>query len=309
MKVWIVAWMMLWAGSAGAATVAVAPVDYRDAGTQEAVAEAAAAVEKKVVDGVAAAGHTVVEGDAVKAAVDGQSVDGACDGECLRRVAEELGADEIVFVSVVDAEQVSYEVALRFAGREAVTDTRTDGFYVVLEWLKGQVALALKDVVVREEEPEGPVADEGAAEETTGAAVVAAPERTPEDGARKKLSKTPFVVALAATAALGVTTLVLDRVAHRKFTTMEDQIELDPLDDIPGLYDEVDAEIESIERLQTAEKVFLGLTIAGAVTTGILAVFTDFHGKKAAKPESVAAWRPQVGVDSRGGVLGIAGSF
>ena len=91
----------------------------------------------------------------------------------------------------------------------------------------------------------------------------------------------------AAAVAAGITTLALDFATGAQGDALRD----DPSDE--------DAR-DSGKSLQTAERVFLGVTVAAAIAAGVLALFTDFGGD----PVAVA---PAVGGDAVG--FAIAGRF
>jgi tetratricopeptide (TPR) repeat protein len=84
-----------------------------------------------------------------------------------------------------------------------------------------------------------------------------------------RLGLVPLIVSAALTAGLGVTTLVLDVEVGNRFDKAESTGR--------------PSDRRSAESLQVAEQVFLGLTAAGVLTTGVLAIFTKY---KKSQPET-----------------------
>ena len=119
----------------------------------------------------------------------------------------------------------------------------------------------LRAALSAEEETAAPVV----AEEEPEAAPQPAPAEPAKDEGKKRLGPVPLIVAAAVTAGLGVGTVVLDFKVGDRF---------DKADKTGSSSDR-----DSAESLQTVERVFFGVTLAGVVTTGVLAFFTDFKKK------------------------------
>lgn len=306
----IVALIGLFGTNAAARSVAVAPPQYVDLASGEKVDEAAEKVEEQVLEGVAEAGYDVITGDDVAAAILEESVEGECDDQCLQRVAAKLNVDDVIVVKIEDDEQVTYRATVSFAIREDVSDERTAGFYVVLEWLKGTIALAMKQDA-KLQSPAGPEAPAETANTDTGADDAAKPVTVYTDS--KKLRPLPLFIAAGTTAAFGLTTLILNGVAHKKYETTEDDIDLGTAD-----RDDALSNIESVENLQTAVKVGLVATGVGLVATGVLALFTDFSrfkksksnaNSKNADSQDDVALTPGVLIGPKFGAFSIGGTF
>lgn len=129
----------------------------------------------------------------------------------------------------------------------------------------------LRAAISAEEEPAAPEV----AEEEPAAAPQPAPAEPTEDDEKKRLGLAPLIVAAAVTAGLGAGTVVLDFKVGDRF---------DKADKTGSSSDR-----DSAESLQTVEQVFFGLTLAGAVTTGVLAFFTDFKKKTSETSEGEVA--------------------
>ncbi|MBN2717201.1 MAG: PEGA domain-containing protein [Deltaproteobacteria bacterium] len=114
---------------------------------------------------------------------------------------------------------------------------------------------------------------------------------SPSAQRRKPLPKAPFFIALGATAAFGATTLILDRVLAGKKDNLKDT--------------HSDSGVESAQTLQTMGKVSLVLTGVGAVTTGIIALFTQFKSAK----ETQSRFVPVLQLESHGAHIGLKGHF
>lgn len=285
-----------------ARSIALAPAEYVDLATSETVAEAAKQVEEQVLLGAEEAGYEVVTGDVVASAIAEESGDGECENSCLQRVAVKLNVDDVVAVKVEDTDQVTYHVTISFAVREGVIDERTAGFYVVLEWLRGTVALALKQDAPPPMPKEPTVAEPEPLNDNAENGDVSVKVSRKDDLSKKKLNTTPFFVAAGVTAALGVTTLVLNGIAHKKFETANDSFSL------PETADSSD--IDNVENLQVAVKVSLFATALGLVTTGVIALFTDFSGlSKSTSETQKSKLTPGVVVGPTFGAVSIGGNF
>jgi hypothetical protein len=103
----------------------------------------------------------------------------------------------------------------------------------------------------------------------TQAQIESKKEGEKKEKSRKKLGKAPFATMLGITAALGVTATVTGSLALVKDKKVE---KMDPDDDWKRLREESD-------NLALGTDVLIGIMCASAVTTIVLAIFTDF-GKK-----------------------------
>ena len=222
----------------------------------------------------------------------------------MQQVAKKLNVDEIIKAEVIDDDQTSYTIEVVFARRPAIKKEQTAGFFVVLEWLKGQVAIALQ-------KPATVTSDKPSSDESSPAVKPDGTETTPQkdtdtllepdkadDG---KLSPAPFYVAAAVTGALFVGWGITDLVVHKKFTDLKEG--------------KVDADNwtsrrDSLSSLQTVDRVLLGATIVGVLTTGVLFFMTDFDTKKdAGKATDKVAAKFIPTVAPNGGMLILKGSF
>ena len=129
---------------------------------------------------------------------------------------------------------------------------------------------------------------------------------------RKKLTKKPFVIALTSTIVSGITFLVLDGVVHSKYNTTEDIIDMGYTNKTPEQFvNGINSEINTIENLQIAGKVFLGITIGAAITTGILAIFTDFKSadKLSLRKKHNTLFRASLSPYGTGAGISLSGKF
>jgi len=287
-----------------AGRVAVLPVSYVSSDAAADVTRAAGKVEDKVAEGARDAGYEVIRGEAVSKAVEEAAAGATCEDQaCLLKVAEATGADEAILVRVVDSEQTSYSISLLQARREPVKGEKTAGFFVVLEWLRGTVAVALQrpvpEAAVAEAGPEeAETGGTGGTEEGDGAADPGGAQGADDaaDG-RRGLSPPVFWAGAAVTGALLLSWGITDLVVHSRFKDLEegDMDRGEWLD-----------ERDSAASLQTFDRVLLGLTAAGVVTTGVIFFFTDFDKREA--PEAGVDAVAPVAMSGGGGVV-VRGSF
>ncbi len=151
-------------------------------------------------------------------------------------------------------------------------EERTAGFFVVLEWLKGSVALSLQKAVEEPVAEEPVVAEPGVAEPGVEEPVVAEPgdeEPVDDESAEDEGGVSPAVMYVSAgvTGALLIAWGITDIVVHGKYKDLEDS----DADREKWLDDR-----ESARSLQTADRVLLGFAAAGLVTTAVLFFVVDF---------------------------------
>jgi hypothetical protein len=259
---------------AGAAKVAIAKVDYTllQPGDSR---EAAAQVEGKVAEGAREAGFEPVRGALVVEAVRGVP---ACAEkeraqECLAAVAEKLGADEAVAVAVTDDEHASYRVEVTFARRDAVADERTAGFFVVLEWVRGAVALALQRPAPESSpqpvpQPASSASQPSPASPVSAVAPVPAVPPPADSGPAKPLHRAVFWTGVGVTGALLVAFAATDAATNARYNDLEAES--------PAARSQDDW--DAARRLQVADRALLGCTLAAAAATTVIFFFTDFEG-------------------------------
>jgi len=145
-----------------------------------------------------------------------------------------------------------------------------------LEELK--VAIAAEPAPAPEEEPVPP---EATPVETEPAPQSALAEQKPEeDDGKTRLGLAPLIVSAALTVGLGAGTLIIDHKVGERFDTA----------DRTG----ASSDRDSAESLQVVEQVFFGVTLAGAVATGVLLFFTDFKKKESEGETATSAVTPLV---------------
>jgi hypothetical protein len=139
-----------------------------------------------------------------------------------------------------------------------------------LEELKA--AIAAEPPPAPEEEPAPPDATPAEPEPPQPALAEQGPE---EDRGRALLGVAPLIVTAVLTVGLGVGTVVIDQKVGERF---------DKADRTGSSSDR-----DSAESLQVVEQVFFGVTLAGAVATGVLLFFTDFKKKKESEGETATS--------------------
>jgi hypothetical protein len=274
--------------AAAADKVAILPVSYARADGGEVSSQTMKKIEDEVAKGAQEAGFEVV-------GVERRSCE---DSDCLARVASDLGADEAVAVGVVVEDETSYSLKIVYAYREKVTAERTAGFFVVLEWLRGSVALSLQKAVAAHPAVEEPVVEESVVEEPVveepggeepGGEEPGGEEPVDDEGG---VSPAAMYVSAGVTGALLIAWGITDIVVHGKYKDLEES----DADREKWLDDR-----ESARSLQTADRVLLGFAAAGLVTTAVLFFVVDFDDKDDA-PVEVTGFGPAP-TDGGGGLL------
>jgi hypothetical protein len=269
--------------AAAADKVAILPVSYARADGGEVSSQTVKKIEDEVAGGAQEAGFEVVRVEL-----------GSCeDSDCLRKVADELGVDEAVAVGVVVEDETSYSLKIVYAHREKVDEERTAGFFVVLEWLRGSVALSLQKAVAAEPVVEEPVIEEPVVEEpVVEEPVVEEPvveEPVDDEGG---VSPAVLYVSAGVTGALLIAWGITDIVVHSKYKDLKES----DADREKWLDDR-----ESALNLQTADRVLFGLTAAGLFTTALLFFVVDY-GDEDDAPVEVTGFGPAP-TDGGGGLL------
>jgi tetratricopeptide (TPR) repeat protein len=141
-----------------------------------------------------------------------------------------------------------------------------------------KVAVGIEESVA-EEEAKRKLAEESAARPEPEPAPQPAEPQPAEDGGRP-LGLAPLIVAAVLTAGLGATTVALDFKVGERFDKADETGD--------------SADRDSAESLQVAERVFFGLTLAGAVTTGVLLFLTDFEKRESEEEAATVAMTPLV---------------
>ncbi len=264
--------------AAAADKVAILPVSYARADGGEVSSQTVKKIEDEVAKGAQEAGFEVVK-------VEQSSCE---DSDCLAKTASDLGADEAVAVGVVVEDETSYSLKIVYAHREKVTAERTAGFFVVLEWLRGSVALSLQKAVAAQPAVEEPVVEEPVVEEP----VVEEPVVEGPDEDEGGVSPAVMYVSAGVTGALLIAWGITDIVVHGKYKDLEES----DADREKWLDDR-----DSARSLQTADRVLLGFAAAGLVTTAVLFFVVDFDDVDDA-PVKVTGFGPAP-TDGGGGLL------
>ena len=278
---------------AHAEKIIVVPVSYTRADSGEQVPQAADKIEKTVIEEARDAGFDIVDQSTAKAALEELSECSKISKECLQSLVQKLNADEAIYVKTVDDDQTSYKINVTLASRDGFSDSRTDGFFVVLEWLRGAVALELqKSVTVATVEP-APV-------KTSPTPETVVPPKTEEPTLSEKsdghgLSPAPFYIAAAVTGAIFVGWGITDIVVHKKFKDLKDG---------KVANNNWTSTRDNLKKLQTFDRILLGTAAVGALTTGVLFFMTDFDTKKNADKAKLIP-----SVTPNGGMLTFQGSF
>lgn len=290
-------------------SVAVLQTSYVDMSSGVIDENASSEFHQAVLEGVESAGFTVTSGDVVAEAVREHSFDGDCDRNCLNGILSDLDVSDVVHVQIKEDDTgiATRAVAITFAIRDDISRETSDGYAVVKTWLRGAVALALKEEVAPAQPtlmPETSTVGETASDDNLPAGLEG--ETTVEiieDRPRKKIRPLPLIISAGFTVAFGATAIVMDSLAHKNYVNLEKDINDGKLDsdDEQNMLDEVD----KINNQKLLFHIFLGATAVGLVTTGVFAVFTDFSGSK----KETLGLRPAFAVGKNSGALIIGGSF
>jgi len=261
-------------GAARAAKVAIVPVEYVQVQSGEA-RDAAVQVEDKVAEGAREAGYEVVRGAAVADAVKASAACAAAarDRACLEAVAEALGADEAIAVSVTDDDHTTYRVEVVHARRDKVVDERTAGFFVVLEWVRGTVALTLQRPASQAPQPASSQKSQESQKSQTAPVPPAAPVPGTSDSPRP-LHRAAFWTGVGVTGALVVAFAATDIATSSRYNDLKDE----------RAAARSQADWDAAHRLQVADRVLLGFSLAAAVATTVMAFFTEFGGEDEIPP-------------------------
>ncbi len=211
-----------------------------------------------VADAVSAAAKKVSEQWSV------EQINEECkDKACLVQAVTQAQADEAVSVSTVQT-GARYEFRIFLARGEGIVGEKTGAFSEALDELGKLIAKAL-----------GPVEQKLVKQDSHETEPAQEPEQQPleEDDERDGPSPVAFWVSLGITGALAISWGIAEGVGYARYK------ELEKGDQDGDWHDVRDRAIS----LQVASRVLLGLTVAGAVTTGVLAKFTDFKSKKSSK--------------------------
>ena len=282
--------LILAPSAAEAAKAAIVPVEYVHLQPGEA-ADAARQVEDKVAEGAIQAGFEVLRGAAVTDAVKRSPACAASAKEraCLEAVAEALGADEAIAVSVTDDDHTSYRVEIVHARRAAVTDERTAGFFVVLEWVRGAVALALQKPASQAEEPPAtqspPSAEKDPSDrsDASDGSDASPPAPLPANDAHSKpLRPAIFWTGVGITGALVVAYAATDIATYARYKGLKDE----------SAAERSQADWDAAHRLQVADRVLLGFAIAAAAATTVMGFFTDFAPSQPSPTGGGLGWGP-----------------
>jgi hypothetical protein len=251
---------------ASAQKVAVVPASYVKAGTGAESREAAEKVTERVMDGIRDAGREPSDPVAVKnaiAQVTGEE-DGVCeDKECMSGLADLLYTDEAVFVRVVEKSEMEREVVMILGRGEGATETCEDGFMVVLERIRRNVALALQKTEARGH-------DEAAEPKTEPEPEPKKPEEPNQEKQKSGISPVGFYVSAGVASALAISWAIMESVGYARNEKLKDRVADDQWRDDKA----------SLKKLQIADRVVLGAAVAGAVTTAVLFILTDFDTER-----------------------------
>jgi hypothetical protein len=294
MKTWILfLLLMLLPFSAAAQKTVLLPVTYTIYKSNSPSAERASRVADAMRAGVEEAGAEIVDLN--------EDFQACAHVECLRATAKKQGTDNAIFISVVDKDG-EFEITVISAVGETAKATPFGTFGSLIARVKGIVRQIMEDTA--KEVAPTPVVEEPEVELEEPVSkdneVVEPPEKTPEtpqedtstplvqedDGG---LAPVGFFVMAGLTSALAITYGIVDGVGYAKYNDGEDDL----------------------EGLQTADRVLLGVTLAGAVTTAILFFLTDFDSDDTSEKASAKLKRPTLSpvATENGGMLMVEGRF
>ncbi|MCP4195620.1 MAG: hypothetical protein GY762_00575 [Proteobacteria bacterium] len=267
---------------ATAQKVAVLPVSYWLVWEDAQSPEKEQAVFQEVVQTIEESGYQVVSGSDVDNAAriaSGSKATDCRDKDCLSQVATHLEVDNAIFVSIAE-EGLLYNVEINLAKGDQEYGPIGGNFGKLRIGIQSMVKAALGPAATPEEPEDRP--EEAQSQTESGMREVR------DNG--KPLGPVPFIVTASVTGALGITWIILESVGYAK---------LNKHDDDPNYWSEQDA-----ARLQTADRVFLGLTLAGVVTTTVLGFLTDFSNKTDGPVEALVPTPVE-----NGGMLVVKGRF
>ena len=256
---------------AAAQRVAVLPLDCRkiaEAGAAEECSEGVDQVAKKTISSLEEAGFSPMSPEEVTKALEskGDAASLPCDDSaCVSAVGALVEADEAVQIHIEDrrAAEDAFLVKVVFGQREGFS-LESGSFYVLLEKLSSKISIfLLRDATAPQE---AAASDEEAMEEETAEEEADPSEPEQPTG---KLSPTAFWVSLGVTGALALGSIFTGAAFHSKYDSLENQ---DP-------WERSQSDWDSAHGLQITCRVFLGLTVAGALTTAVLFFFTDLDKK------------------------------
>ncbi len=258
--------------------------------------ERALKVSDAVIVGVERAGLVPVRGNEVTAASRELADEGAdyCDQPaCARAVAERVGADYAVFVSVLDKDG-QFEIEVLGTDSEPITASPFGTFRSMTRRVSGLVETSIREAVNLHggsEEEAVPAPAEGPSEPAATAPPPVAPEEetsTDPDDSGKGIAPAPFIVSTVLTGALAAAYVPLEVIGYKK--------------------DKEGASAESLKPLQTSNRVILGCGAAGLVTSVVLFFLTDFDRDEEEAPKS-AHWILVPTPATNGGGLVLEGRF
>lgn len=229
---------------------------------------------------------------------DVQETETTClEPACLDRLLTEKHADEAVYV-MAEENVGEYAMDVHFARRESFSVEFTGAF--------PQALLALRDKVKEALAPQSGEASTPAGESLeTAAPPSSGPAEYPAQSGRidreHPLGQAPFWVSLGVTGAALIAYVATGIAGDARW----DEVASEP----PGMRTRSDQDF--LSGIQTANRALLGVTLAGAATTGVLFLFTDFKRERE-KPRGEedkvgAALRPVLSAD--GGGLCLEGTF
>ncbi len=267
--------------SAAAQKIAILPVSYTMVWTGAKNDELAGKLEEKIVGEAKNAGYEIVDSAAVVQAV-AQTGKGECkEKTCVSQVKDTLAADEAIFISVRNNDDVEFMIEIVFAKAESISEAKAGSRASVAEWIARKVIESLPEI----EQPAEPAHTEPVDEPD---------QPVPEEEDGKPVAPVAFWTSFGVTAALVVGWSVVEGVAYKK---------LDDYSDKPQI-DRTKKERDEVASWRTASRVLLGTMAAGVITTTVLGFLTEFEKKDDSTSVSFGpTWTRE------GGALVLQGSF
>ncbi|MCP4599386.1 MAG: hypothetical protein GY847_02430 [Proteobacteria bacterium] len=216
----------------------------------------------EITAGVENAGSKPIVGTRVSAGiaeVTGNSQDKCRQRSCLGELADLLEADEAIYVEVkIEGMDVRTTSVFLARGDDEIREYDSIGFQVLLAKVGSLVTKALRKSI----EEQALNASEQATPlpptpPTEPAPQKKEPKEEPKPAKRKPLSPTPFIVSAVITGAVGISWAITESVGYVR--------------DKNGHQDQ--------STFRIADRVLLGCTAAGVITTAVLFFLTDFEGK------------------------------
>ncbi len=286
--------------------VAVLPVQYFVVWENAPSVDKAALIRQKIVDAIARAQLTTIEGEPLTRALDevtDHRPDTCRDKSCLSSLADELDADEVIYLSVEES-GAKYTIKLVLARGATTTGELFGPFSAAQAKVRELVETALTPP---EEAPIAPPIEPplepppptpaSPLETTPPTAKPIALGTTDEPAPEQGLSPVAFYLSAGVTVALGAAFAVTDIRVTRTYRDCKPRGSCKT------------SVIEAAETLQVVDWFLAGGFAAAAVTTGVLFFLTDFNGSNRADEDTSSRTAVTPAMTENAGMIVVHGRF